>query len=393
MAAWLCRVALTSAVVLGSGCGSHHDAQAVRLGGIFNTTGAQASLDGPTRQGALLAAEQINAAGGVLGRRLEVVSADGETDPTVLQQRTAALVAEGAVAVLGLSDTDAVLAAAPQAAAAQTYFVTSGATSPQLPEQVPTYLYLACFGDNAQAAAGAEYAASSLRAATAALLFDSTRDYTVLLGQYFTAAFTDVGGTVVLQAEYVGAAGAAALATQLAALRALEPQPDVLYVAAGPDEVTGIVQQLRAAGLDQPILGGDAYDTDALLALGATADDVYYTTHALLDAASADPRVRTFVTDYQARYGTPPENAFAGLGFDTVRLLADAIARAGSSDRAAIGAALATTRDLAGVTGTISYENGSRVPRKTVTVVRLVDGQRQLAAQFIPTHVPPPGGG
>lgn len=388
MVGWLCRIALASTVVLGGGCGSHHGSQAVRLGGIFNSTGAQASLDVPTRQGALLAAEQINAAGGVLGRRLEVVSADGETDPAVLQQRTAALVAEGAVAVFGLSDTDAVLAAAPEAAAAQTYFVTSGATSPQLPEQVPTYLYLACFGDNAQAAAGAEYAASSLQAATAYLLFDSTRDYTVLLGQYFTAAFTDVGGTVVRQAEYVGAGAATDLSTQIAALRALAPQPDLLYVAAGPDEVTGIVRQLRAARLDQPILGGDAYDTEALLALGATADDVYYTTHALLDADSADPRVRTFVNDYQARYGAPPENAFAGLGFDTVRLLADAIARAGSSDRAAIGAALATTRDLPGVTGTISYENDSRIPRKTVTVVRLVDGQRQLAAQFIPLHVP-----
>ena len=100
--------------------------------------------------------------------------------------------------------------------------------------------------------------------------------------------------------------------------------------------------------------------------------------------------MRQFVADYQGRYGTAPENAFAGLGYDTVELLADAIRRAGASDPAAIGAALASTSDLAGVTGTISYVGGSRIPQKTVTVVRLNDGQRELAAEIVPTHVPSP---
>jgi branched-chain amino acid transport system substrate-binding protein len=378
--------------VLSDGCGDSQQPQPgpIQLGGIFNLTGGQESLDIPSRNGAVLAVEQINAAGGVLGRRVELVTADGETDAAVLQARTGELVASGVAAMLGLSDTDAVLAAAPVAAEAQTFFVTSGATSPKLPAQVPQYLYLACFGDNEQAAAGAEYAASSLQARTAYLLLDSTTDYTVLLAGYFQDAFSQLGGTIVLSAQYGGHDGALDLSAQLAQLQSLGSLPDILYIAAGPDEITAIVPQIRAAGIDRPILGGDGYDTSSLLQLGAGADDISYTTHALLTADSADTRVRQFVADYQARYGTAPENAFAGLGYDTVELLVDAIRRAGSSQRAAIGAALASTHDLAGVTGTISYVDGSHLPRKTVAVVHLQDGKRELAAQFIPTHVPSP---
>jgi branched-chain amino acid transport system substrate-binding protein len=377
--------------MLSGGCGgSSQQPGPIQLGGIFNLTGAQESLDVPSRNGAALAVEQLNAAGGVLGRSVDLVTADGESDAAVIQARTGELVAGGAAAMLGLSDTNAVLSAAPVAADAQTFFVTSGATSPQLPGQVPVYLYLACFGDNVQAAAGAEYASSSLQAHTAYLLLDSSLDYTVLLAGYFKDAFAQVGGTIVLEAQYDGHDGALDLSAQIEQLQSLGILPDILYVSAGPDEITAIVPQIRAAGIDRPILGGDAYDTSSLLQLGAGADDVYYTTHALLAADSTDPRVRQFVADYQARYGTAPENAFAGLGYDTVELLVDAIRRAGSSQRAAIGAALASTRDLAGVTGTISYVDGSHIPRKTVTVVRLQNGQRALAAQFIPTHVPPP---
>jgi len=208
--------------------------------------------------------------------------------------------------------------------------------------------------------------------------------------KYFAQSFAEQDGIVVLTADYSGTAGAADLSAQIAALQALSAPPDLLFIAALPDDVAPIVSQFRNAGIAQPIAGGDSYDTDSLLELGVLADDVYYTTHALLVADSPDAAVRQFVADYQAAYGHPPENAFAGLGYDTVMLLADTIRRAGSATRAAILATLPTTSDLNGVTGSISYEGGSHIPRKTVTVVRVAGGERQLAAEFIPSHVPPP---
>jgi branched-chain amino acid transport system substrate-binding protein len=255
---------------------------------------------------------------------------------------------------------------------------------------VPVYLFLACFGDNTQAAAGAQYAHAALGARSAYLLFDETTDYTVLLAQYFRESFTALGGAIVLEDDYDGHEGARDLSAQLVRLLALGSLPDILYISAGPDEVGLVVQQVRGAGIGVPILGGDGYDTPLLVEIaGTAADDVYYTTHALLTADSPNPRVRRFVADYDARFGTPPESAFAGLGYDTVQLLADAIRRAGSDERAGLLASLAATDGFAGVTGTITYGAGARIPTKTVTVVRVAGGEIELAAEIVPDDVPP----
>jgi branched-chain amino acid transport system substrate-binding protein len=359
------------------------------LGAVFNLSGGQESLGRPSLNGAQLAAEQINATGGLLGRRLSLLGADGQTDANALAAASTTLLEHNASALFGLSDTDAVLAAAPPAAAQATLFLTSGATSPQLPEQVPTYLYLACFADNDQAAAGAQYARETLHAASSYVLFDNTSTYTVLLSQYFAESFASQGGIVASSADYAGAAGAADLSAQIAALQALSPPPDLLYIAALPDDVAAIVTQFRNAGIAQRIVGGDSYDTDSLLELGDRANDVYYTTHALLVADSPNQNVRQFVADYAAAYGHPPENAFAGLGYDTVMLLADTIRRAGDDSRSAILASLPAS-EIDGVTGSIRYEGDSHIPRTSVSVVRLSGGQRQLAAEIVPSHVPAP---
>src|SRR5262249_47823907 len=141
------------AVLLLSACGSDDQPTPVTLGAVFNLSGGQEPLGQPSWNGARLAAAQINAAGGLLGRPLSLLIADGRTAPPALAAASTRLLDRNVGALFGLSDTDAVLAAAPPAAARQTLFLTSGATSPQLPEQVPTYLYLACFADNDQAAA------------------------------------------------------------------------------------------------------------------------------------------------------------------------------------------------------------------------------------------------
>src|SRR5215472_5675878 len=153
-------------ILLLSACSSDDTKRPIVLGAVYNLSGGQASLDQPSWNGAQLAAAQINKGGGLLGRRLSLLVADGQTDPTVLAAASTELLDRKASALFGLSDTDAVLAAAPPAAAQSTLFLTSGATSPKLPEQVPIYLYLACFGDNDQAAAGAEYARQTLKAAS-----------------------------------------------------------------------------------------------------------------------------------------------------------------------------------------------------------------------------------
>ena len=129
-----------------------------------------------------------------MGRRVELLERDGQTNEADVQRAAASLVASGCSAIVGLSDTDQVLAAAPIAARAGVPFVTSGATSPRLTEQVPNWLFLACFGDNAQAAASAQFATDQLGARTAAIVYDKDMDYTRLLAKYFERSFRAQGG-------------------------------------------------------------------------------------------------------------------------------------------------------------------------------------------------------
>ena len=174
----------------------------VRIGAIYNLTGGQAALDSPSLDGARLAVDRINARGGLLGRRVELLERDGQTNEEDVSRAAASLVASGCSAIIGLSDTDQVLAAAPIAARAGVPFVTSGATSPLLPAEVPNWLFLACFGDNAQAAAGAQYATEQLGARTTAVLYDRDLDYTRLLARYFERSFRAQGGSVLVTADY-----------------------------------------------------------------------------------------------------------------------------------------------------------------------------------------------
>ncbi len=123
---------------------------------------------------------------------------------------------------------------------------------------------------------------------------------------------------------------------------------------------------------------------------GAGAENVYFTTHSLMDAGLGTDAVKKFIAAYQAEYKNPPENAFAGLGYDTVKLLADSIKRAGSADPKAIRTALQATSGLAGVTGSISFPQGSRIPQKGVTVILVKDGKFTLAQEVVPEKIPAP---
>ena len=362
----------------------------IRIGALQNVTGSLGSIGAPSLAGARLAAEQLNGRGGVLGRRVKLVARDGHSDPSRVAAATRQLVRmPNLAAITGLNDTAMALAAAPVAERARTVFVTSGATSPLVPREFPRFYFMACFGDNAQAAAGAEYAHDALGARTAWLLSDDTTDYTILLARYFKERYTQLGGKIVGEDTYAG--GTTDFAAQIQRIRALPSPPDMLYVSAGPDDIGPLVRQLRRAGIAEPIVGGDGYDTPLLLKEGGSgAHDVYFTTHAFLRPGQGTRRQRRFIAAYRAKFGAPPATAFAALGFDAVMLAADAIRRAGSARPTKVAAALESTRGFRAVTGTISFGPGLHIPDKEVTIVKAGAGRLTLAAVRRPQRVPEP---
>jgi branched-chain amino acid transport system substrate-binding protein len=357
----------------------------VVIGAVYNLHGVQTNLDVPSAQGAQLAVDEANRDGGVLGRPTELVVVDGISRPKVIAHRTSALLRRfpEMPALMGLSDTDMVLAAAPVAASAHRVFLTSGATSPRLPDQVPDYLFLACFGDNVQAAAAAESAWFDLGSRTVAVLYAAENTYTDLLQQYFRERFTALGGAVgpvrsyrpgVLDGIAEGLSGV-----------------DLVFVATGSaDESLAIIEALRTAGIDVPVFGGDSYDSEQLWQQHPDVDDVYFTTHAYLGADSPDPAVQAFRRAYAEAYGGLAPDAFAALGYDTARLLMTAIEAAGSADPELVREALAGIREFSGVTGSMFYPPASRIPVKTVTVLRIRQGMTELFRQLTPMQVPAP---
>ena len=361
----------------------------IKIGGGFALTGAESALDLPAANGAKLAVKQINDAGGVNGSQIDFIVHDSQYKMDVTAQTAKQFVEQDKVPLfIGYTDTDSVLASGPTFQAAKIPFITVGATSPKIPTQIGDMMFLACFGDNVQAAVGAEYSYKTF-GHNAYFLWDKGIEYTTLLGAYFKSRFTELGGTIALEDSYDD--NATDFSSQITKIKALSPAPDFYYVAAMPYNIGPLVKQFRDAGITGPIVGGDGYDTpDLVKVAGAAADNVFFTTHALMDATGGTDGIKKFMTDYKAEYGNDPENAFAALGYDTVNLLVDAIKRAGSTDSAAVKSAIESTKDFAGITGAITFSAESHVPQKGVTVIAVTGGKFTLGAEVVPEKVPAP---
>jgi branched-chain amino acid transport system substrate-binding protein len=164
----------------------------------------------------------------------------------------------------------------------------------------------------------------------------------------------------------------------------------LIYLAAAPQDAAPLLRRLRGAGYGQPVMGGDSFDTSELVSAGeSTGGGVYFTTHAALGLPHSTPYMRRFSNWYTSAYGRPPENAFAGLGFDTVNLIAKAIVRAKSADPVKVRDQLLKLRTFNGVTGALTYAGDTFVPHKAVTIIA-VGREAELAAQITPVYSPQP---
>ncbi len=358
-------------------------AEPIQFGAVFNQTGSQAAFDRPSLQAAQLAVREASDAG---QGPVELVVADPAGEVARAASSTAAMLDanEAALAVFGLSDTDMVLAAAPEAAKRGRVFLTTGATSPKLPAEVPEWLFLACFGDNVQAAAAAEFAHGTLGARSIAIVYNAATEYTRLLQGYFRERFEGLGGTITESRSYDATDGQAAAIAGLAAADA------VFLSAQVPAEAASGIAALRANGFAGPILGGDGYDGQDVWAAHPEIDDVYFTTHVYLGADNPDPAVRAFVEAYGRAYDGAAPDGFAALSYDAVGLLLTAIDAAADRTPDALRQALAALSDYRGVTGTISFEDGARIPRKSVAIIEIEDGALHLAREVLPEEVPAP---
>jgi branched-chain amino acid transport system substrate-binding protein len=361
----------------------------ILLGAIYNLHGAQGSLDNASARGLQLAIRQINAQGGVKGRQISLFLEDGYSQPDSIAAATRRLLQKKVLTIIGFSDTDMLQAALPYTEKAGIPFITPGATAPLIVQKAPHTLFLSCFSDNEQAAAVAEFARQKWKAGRAAIFYDESMQYATRLAKYFTTCWKAQGGEIIVKQTFQ--AGQENISTLIAQSLAKQHEIDIFYIAAAPDEAGHIIREVRNAGLTQPILGGDAFDTPQLWqSAGNTLHKLYFSTHAWMHPGSGYAQMDRFIHDYKDVYDFQPENAFTALGFDAGILFFDACQRAKSLKPKYILHALETTTNLQGLTGTISFSGKSHIPQKEVMIVRQEHDTLNLEAVISPVHIPKP---
>jgi branched-chain amino acid transport system substrate-binding protein len=313
-----------------------------------------------------MAIDEINAAGGINGRKVEAIVEDDQGQPQQASTVVSKLINQDKViAIIGEVASTNSLAAAPKAQEAKVPMITPSSTNPKV-TQVGDYIFRVCFTDDFQGAVAAKFAANTLKARKAAVLGDFNSDYSKGMTQYFVQEFTGSGGQIVAQQSYTQTD--ADFKGQLTNIRSAAP--DVIFVPGYYGQVGVIAKQAKELGITAPLLGGDGWDSPKLFELGGAAlDGAYMVNHYSTDDPS--PAVQKFVAAYKAKYGAVPD-AIAALGYDAMNVLADAIKRAGTTESAKLRDAIAQTKGFGGVTGSINI-NESRDAVKPAVVFELRD--------------------
>ncbi|HEX6087129.1 MAG TPA: ABC transporter substrate-binding protein [Thermoanaerobaculia bacterium] len=346
--------------------------------GVYGAlTGDQASFGTSTVNGVKLAADEINAAGGVLGRRIRLVVEDdqgrAEEAASVV---TKLITGADVIALIGENSSNQSLAAAPIAQANGVPMISPSSTNPAVTEK-GEFIFRVCFTDPYQGKALASFVRKQLKLDTAAILVDKKNDYSVGLAGVFRKEFEDAGGKIVAEQSYSG--GDSEFRPQLTTIRAANPQ--ALFIPGFYTEVGQIAIQARDLGLNVPLVGGDGWDSPAVIQIGGKSiEGSYFSDHYFV--GDTRPVVQTFVNEYRKRHGKNPE-ATAALGYDALKIFADAARRANTLDRKAIRDQIALTRDYQGVSGTISM-GPDRNPIKPVAMIKIENGQMNFAGWVEP---------
>lgn len=352
---------LLASVMALTSCGKKETNEIV-IGGIFPLSGGVAVYGVECKNGIDLAIEEINAAGGVNGKNIVLISEDDEGNPDKTVNAYQKLTSkDGVKLIIGSLTSGCTQAITNRAQAQKVVQIAPAATAPAITD-AGDFIFRTCYTDPFQGKVGGKFASEDLGAKTAAILYDTGNDYSVGLTENFEAAFTAAGGTIVSKEAYT--TNDKDFNAQLTKIKSANP--DVIYLPDYYNVVALISKQLRAQGINVPIVGADGWDG----ILGNAGDEVlngFYSNHYAVDSTSAS--VQNFVKAFNAKYSKDP-NAFAALGYDSVYLLKDAILKAGSADSVAVKDALAS---ISGeyVTGNLSFD-AKHNPVKSAVMLEIV---------------------
>ena len=372
------RLVLAALAVAGALAPAASAAETIRIGHYASLTGKDAAFGVATRKGVLLAIEEINAKGGVLGRKLEyrvedIQSKQGESATAVKKLISRDKVA----AVIGANSSANSLEAAPICQNARIPMMAISSTNPKVTE-IGDHIFRICFIDPFQGAVLAKFARTSLKTKRLALLTSNNSPYSVGLSAVLRERFIALGGEVVAEQKF--AEGDKDFRAQLTAIKAANP--DVIAATGFYTEAALICVQARALGLTVPVIGGDGWEAPQLTQLGGKAvDNTYYCTY--FSAENQDAEVQAFVRRYQARWNKETPEGVSALGYDAMFVIAAAMEKAGTPSGPRFRDALAATKDFHGVTGRTTID-AQRNSAKTAVMLAVKNGRTQFHEAVTP---------
>lgn len=349
----------------------------IRIGEFSSLSGPLAGLGQYTHMGVILAQEELNAAGGVNGRPLEVLVEDTGSKAGTSAPLVRKLIARDEVsALIGEGASGRCLEGAYVAQSSRIPLVTPAATDPQV-TAVGDFIFRVCYTDPFQGTVMAKFARKELQLKRMGLLEDAGSPYSSGLIEFFRQRFVAEGGEITGVQRYNS--GDKDFRAQLTALKA--QHPDGLFAPCYFGEAGLILRQARELGIDLPMLGGDGWEAPELVEIaGTAAEGAMFPVHFSVGSTSAGSR--GFVERFNARFHRMPTGVSA-LGYDAMMLLGDALRRAGSTDGSALREALRTTRGWVGVTGQITMDE-QRNAQKPASVVRVKQGRLEFMTEVLP---------
>ncbi|MDF2593932.1 MAG: Amino acid-binding protein [Clostridia bacterium] len=366
-------IGLTGMMALGlAGCGEKAP-DTIKLGLIVPKTGQVAQYGIAVENAATLAVEEVNAAGGINGKQVELISYDNKADATESINVFNRLVDnDKIVALVGPVISSTSLAVAPLAEEKKIPMISPTATNLAVTPDY-SYVFRACYTDPYQGGTVAKFASENLGAKTAAILYNAGDDYSTGLAEAFKATFEAPGGTNTSYEGYT--ADDKDFKAVLTTIK--EKQPEVLFNPDYYNTVGLIAGQVKEVGLDTIMLGGDGWD-DVQKDYADVVDGYFFANHYATD--DPDPIVQNFIKAYQDKYEGNTPNALGALGYDATKIMLDAIAKAGSTEGEKILAALQAT-DADAVAGHVTFdENGD--PQKSVSMIKVEGGALKLEAKI-----------
>ena len=334
----------------------------ILLGSYSSNTGATGSFGILQKQGIDMAVEEINAKGGIKGKKINLINYDNKSENDETLAVVNRLVSQDNVlAIIGETTSGKSKIGAQIAQANKVVMLSPSATNPDV-TKVGTYIFRACFIDPFQGKVMAKFMTENLKFKKAAILRDVKSDYSVGLSDVFAGEVKGMDGEIVADVSYQE--GDIDFKSQLTAIKS--KKPDVIFVPGYYNEVALLAKQLKELGMTQILLGGDGWSSPKLYEIAKEAmNGHYFSNHYTTE--STDPKTVEFVKNYKAKHKEDPD-VMAALGYDAVYLLVEAIKNTKELNRETIREELSKIKDFAGVTGKMSMDENRNAVKSAVVV-------------------------